>query len=769
MAKEGEPNHPSQLERKVPESNSYERHRLIAHLGRTFARRYDMDVLPSGQKGVWACGLDPKITPEIEKYIEGERKTLDDLPPESFVPQQILYDDQAAAEMSMEQITTILHHEAGHAKYTDFRLMFDGQKQAKDEGYMPTSFWLTFEGLEDPRVNTLEGEESPAIDRQIRTNQGRDLQQRITESPLSQRPQLLQFAYNSFHYWLHGEGIPELAGTDVGKLTEQAKPLIEQYFQNTDLEQRRLLQKQIWEIVKPLEKKDIEQEEMRQMAQKQKGQQGQGQSGQQGSGEGQPQPGQGQGQESSGQSGGLPGKSSSGGGQESSRSQNGRKKFLDRLKESILGKGSQPQSEQQNKQPEAESKPSAKTKQEKVDLSKLSQQELQQLKDAIDQLSSEEKAELLKKAKETVDEAQKEELEKRMSKMLKLHKNKKTGEYEAAPQTANEKTKQQAKAEYQQAVDEVEVEEKAQWEKEEAERKQQEEIIRQQEAARREKLDMEKAGFDEDEREKFLLYQSLENSMYSYVRNFRQAIEKVIPRRKEPVYESGFFSGPKFDRRDLIRRAPIGDERFHMRQVDRPTGEPRLFIGLLVDNSGSMEGTKMQEARKTMIFFARVCKEMGIPFMGTAFGSSANVIKSFRQDFDNPSERIKPGIIDATDASGGGTNLYDGVKVTIEAMNEQRRRLSDSHGLIFVITDGGANQGMVGENLRSYIEENRGRLTFKSFGLSDGAGERQSIQNQLNFYFGESNCAYPEGFEDLPDEAFRVLRVNLMQFQKYFA
>src|SRR3989338_4566586 len=163
------------------ESERLERRRLIAHLGRVFARRYDIQVLPSRQKGLWACSLDPKVAPEIEKYIIGERDSLDDLPQEAFIPKQIIYDEPSAQEMSLNQITTLLHHEAGHAKYTDFRLMIEDQRQAKDEGHLPTSFWITFEGVEDPRVNSLEGEESPAIDRQIRANQAKDLQDRLTE------------------------------------------------------------------------------------------------------------------------------------------------------------------------------------------------------------------------------------------------------------------------------------------------------------------------------------------------------------------------------------------------------------------------------------------------------------------------------------------------------------------------------------------------------------------------------------------------------------
>src|SRR3990170_3773050 len=88
------------------ESERLERRRLIAHLGRVFARRYDIQVLPSRQKGLWACSLDQKVSPEIEKYITGERDSLDDLPQEAFIPKQIIYDEPSAQEMPLEQITT---------------------------------------------------------------------------------------------------------------------------------------------------------------------------------------------------------------------------------------------------------------------------------------------------------------------------------------------------------------------------------------------------------------------------------------------------------------------------------------------------------------------------------------------------------------------------------------------------------------------------------------------------------------------------------------
>lgn len=762
-----------------------ERKRLIAHLGRMFARRYDIAVIPSRQKGFWACALDPKLTQEFIRYIEGERETLDDLPPNAFVPTQIIYDEPSAQKMPLEEITTLLHHEAGHAKYTDFRLMVEGQRGAKDEGHLPTSFWLTFEGIEDPRVNSLEGEESPAIDRQIRKNQAKDLNDRLTEKSLSSRPKMLQFTWDTFHVWLHGEPVPADLNVDpdVAEAVEKALPLVKQYFANTDVEERRLLQQQIWQVAKGLEAADIEQEKKKQMAK----QMGKGESGQ----------GEGQGQSTSGAGGqgeeiappAIPGGTDEsqpqvqGGGSGQQPSPNGqsetgregqdkgrgkqkkeksREKFLDRIKDAVFG----PQSKEEK--PSQEEKKTKGRDENDLDLSKFSQEDLRQIEEAIENLTPEELQELTEKARENLDEKQKKALEGRIPKSLKLRKNKKTGQYEVTPQIADEKTQREAEKNYQEILNEVEKEEEEEREREEEERRQQEEAFRQLEKERREKFEMEKAGFDtETEREKFLIYQELEDSMTAAVRNFRQAIEKVVPRRKEGRFEGGFFTGPKFDRRDLVRKAPLGDEQFWQRQVEKPIGEPRLFIGLLVDNSGSMNGKKMEEARKTMIFFAKVSHQMGIPFMTVSFGDRAEIVKTFRQDFENGADRIKPKLIDATGASGGSTNLHQGLGLIIEQMNEERRRLADCHGLIFVITDGQANTGLVGSDLRNYIEENRGRLTFKAFGLSGNENERTGIQNFLNFYFGESNCAYPAGFEDLPDEAFRVLRTNLIRFKKY--
>lgn len=724
-------------------ANRWERHRLIAHLSRMFSGRYDLEVLPSGQKGMWACGLDPKVLPEIESYIEGSRPTLDDLPPTAFRPKQILYDADEAQKMEIPAISSILRHEASHAKETDFKLMFEGQRHAKDDGYLPSSFWMMYEGIEDPRVNNREGDISPAIDRLIRSEHDKILSKRMAEEDFSKYPKSMQYAFTGLHYWLHDEPLPNIDPA-VQEAFEKSRGLFDRYFANTDPVERKQLQNELWDVFKPLAVDDVKNEQMKQMA-KNKGMKGNKSQ----SGSGQPQQG-GQGQQGESQQGEGEGKSeSSGQGQgepqngEQQRGEGKEKSPLQKFLDDMKNKGEQ-----------------------EPDLSDFSPEQLEEIRREIEKLSPSQRKELEKKARQHIDEQQIEELKKSIPKMFKLEKNKKTGEYELKPNTPNQKQVKEGRQEAQKAIEWTDREDKAEQQQEAAAKQQLESQIVRNEAKRREKLEMQKAGFREDERSNFLLYQQLEDSMYSHVQRFVKSMEQIIPRRKESVWGGEHFSGAKVNRRELVRRAPVGDERFHMRVESAATGTPRLFVALLVDKSGSMRGKKMEEARKTAIFFSKVCREMGIPFMGTSFGSRAEIFKTFRQDFDNPAERIKPKLIDATEANADSTNLFDGLDKTIEAMNEERRIVSDAQGLIFVITDGQANAGKIGTDLRSFIEERRGRLHFKAFGLSENESERQRIMEYLNNYFGDSNCAFPRTFENLPDDAYRILRISLTQFQK---
>lgn len=775
-----------------------EKKRMIVHLARVFSRNYGLKVMPSGKKGLWACGIDKKVEPEVMKYVQGQRETLDDLPAEAFEPKRILYDESAIEDKKLSEITPILRHEASHAKRTDFRLMFEGQRMAKDDGFLPTTFWIMWEGMEDPRISNIEGRESRAIDAAIRKADVGELEKRLAEKPIGEYPMIMQFAYNSLNHWLRGESIGELEGTEVGEIFEKAKPLISQYMQNTDLEQRRGLQEQIWDIVKEIETKSKEKEELKEKIRqdnikpgnqgKGEDQQAQGQSGGQGKGEG-------SGGEGESQGIGVPSGETAEGkeqpeeklnsddaeaqdGQKSSEEQQ-RESFLEKLRNLILGKRDKEKNEGQSPNEAAaeeervdQSKDSSEKEQkeekDQVDLTQFSQEQLDEIRQAIENLPPDEREKLSRRAREILDEMQKDAMKENMQNIFELERDKQTGNFQLKPRFASEQEEDAAEREFEETVQEVEEMERAENEQRLVDQQIRDERQQFEAEQRRENIELENAGFDpETEREKFFVYRDLERAMQAHIRNFRSAMEKIVPRQGERKFEGHFYTGPKFDKRQLVRKLPIGDEKFWLRAQEVAEGKPRLFVALLIDNSGSMDGVKMQEARKSAIFFAEVLRDMEVPFMIESFGDSAETLKDFKENFDDASDRNKPRLIDGTDASGGNTNLHQGVEKVIDAMNNYRRIVPDSHGLIFVITDGGANRGLVGEELKDYVDEHKGRLTFKGFGLSRNEEERQEIQQYLNLYFGEQNCAYPQNFDDLPDEAFRLLRVNLMRFSRF--
>ncbi|OGD08206.1 hypothetical protein A2397_05715 [Candidatus Amesbacteria bacterium RIFOXYB1_FULL_44_23] len=697
--------------------------RLIVHLGRMFSRQYDLQVLPSGQEGLWACSIDPKVIPEIERYINGDLPSLDHIDPSSLEPHQLLYDDVTLSRnMDLAQAIPPLRHEGGHARFTNFKDMFVGQRQATDEQHLATTFWAIFEGMEDPRVNILVGAESPTIDQHIRESMGEELKKRLSEVPIKNRPAPMQFAYNAHYQWLYGEDIPELKDTDVGKICQEVNPLLHQYFQTTDPQQLRLLQRQIWNITKNLESEEIQNEQLRQIHQNNQN-------------------------NSSGNSpaeNSPPDKEGPGSGT--------LKEFFKRLM------SGNPKSE-----PEPQTPPPP--KEGRCDLSKLSPEEIQELKKQLDQLPETNRERLASRARQAMDEQQKEDLEQLIPKSVHLEKDSSKGEYRARPTLVDKKKQQNIERDYQHLEEEIDQIETAESEASDqakaAARQQADETIRQ--AA--EKEQMQKAGFEDEEIDKFRLYQELENSIIGLINRFVRQNKDLLPQNLSLNHQGNFFSGPKINRRSLPRRLPVGDTRIYERPHLLPEGDPNLLVALVIDDTGSMEGVKTQIARMSTIFLAKVCHLFHTPFMATAFGESAEIVKSFEQDFENPQERIKPKLIDATNASGWSTNIHAGMETTFTALDTRLRRSPQSHGLIFVITDGGANSGLTGEDLKEFINSHKGRTTIIAIGLSENSQEREQIQEALNLYFEKQNCVYPEKFTDAPELISARLKTSFKHFK----
>jgi hypothetical protein len=167
--------------------------------------------------------------------------------------------------------------------------------------------------------------------------------------------------------------------------------------------------------------------------------------------------------------------------------------------------------------------------------------------------------------------------------------------------------------------------------------------------------------------------------------------------------------------------------------------------------------TKIDESRKTAVFWARALKEMDVPFAIKLFGGEFMSLKDFNQDYDDPSQRIKPRLLQLTNASMGGTNISDPLKASCDEMLILKRKYPDSFGAIFVISDGGANQGLVKDELTHLIDQIKKKFIVTNFALSQ---DQREIREAIG-YFGERNVVAPASFKQLHGEAIRVLRTTL--------
>lgn len=693
--------------------------RRIVQTARVYAQRYDMPVKPSGEKGKWACGFNPASIEEVNRYMAGERPDLEGV---DLRPHTIYYDLESAKDMKFSAVQTILAHEGGHALASDFGFMIMGQKISKDEGHLPTSFWLIFEGMEDPRVNEVSGRRSENFRARLIEENREMIDERVADwDKFRKLPRLFQFALASVYYWAHGEPLEQLANTDVGAVLSQARPLLDRYYVNTEPTERWELQQQIWDIAKVLEAADLNDQAFKNFCDQRN------KNGQSGQGDGQ--------QEGSDNENG-------------NGSGNGRGGGLFRRFRLRVGGTNQGGQEQATSGDQAAN---------------------EQAQREWDALPEEEKEAIRKAVKDALDERQKEILENEMPKTFILEKGE-DGTYQAKPASMSEEEQQQADEAFEEAEQEVEADEsEARREIERRRREAERRLAEQRE--REEKERMKKAGFDpEKEAGDYRVYESLEKSMLSKIRSFVGLIKGMLPRQDARVQKGAFMDGSSINMTELVRRFPVGDWNVMQRETMVPVGDPRLFIALVVDNTGSMSGEKIQEARKASIFLNAVCEQLGIPFIDIVFDSSAYVIKGYEQRFSDPRHKVKPRLIQHTTASGWSTNLHAGLKEAIDQTNLQRGRILDraTKGIVYVISDGLANSGLTGDELKNYVDSHINGITYQAIGLAD-EGERQMVEEGFSYLFGKQNCMFPRRFSELPDLMYHSMRRVFERYKEFIS
>ena len=106
-------------------------------------------------------------------------------------------------------------------------------------------------------------------------------------------------------------------------------------------------------------------------------------------------------------------------------------------------------------------------------------------------------------------------------------------------------------------------------------------------------------------------------------------------------------------------------------------------FSILIDVSGSMNGSRIANTTRGLVILAEVFKDMSIPFELITFSDGAKSIKSFDQSMDSGVEKKIGGL---PNSNGGGTNLNRGLdEMTIKFRPEKNK-------VCIVLTDGGVGR-----------------------------------------------------------------------------
>lgn len=719
----------------------------IAFLARVFSRSYDMQVLPGDG---WKCSLPPESAEALEEYILGKRESLDDLPADTFRPTHIFYREEHLSQWPLPAIMGLLRHEVGHANHTNYRHLFEGQKQAMQGGNLPSTWALTWNGLEDPWINNLEIADSQAVRENMRSFHEHALPQLVER--INAQPPVLQLAQNITHYWFTGESIPNIQNKKVSEVFEQIKPYVDQYIAGeTSEENFRLLQEKIWDKVKVLEPEGAHEQMMKRMMEAAANREFE-------SGEGQGEPkdlfqqlreklGRGRRRDPLDQE------------LQQQMPQNLKQELAKELEtQQAACRARQRQKQQRGPQEEI---PTNQPMIEDLDISKLPKSARQRLQQVIKALPKDLRKRLEEEAGRRLDNKQTEAIKDRLPPSVKMEKNK-AGQNQLTPDFVDQKDAKEKEKQVQAIVREVEERERRQAEEEA--RRMEAEAQRQAKEAEQRSFEqrMIQAGFDPENPEEvnsFRTYQAIEQSTRQQAANFVRIIERYLPKKESYGYGGEFYTGPKIDWSKVPTKIPIGKYDIFQRREIREAPEARLYVWLLIDRSGSMGlNHKMDESLKTAVFFARVLRYFDVPLSIKFFGQQLDELLDFKQNYDDPKERVKPRLIELSDASGRWTDLSQGLIKVKEEMAQAKREFPGSVGAVFVISDGEANSGIIDDQLKALIEEMQKSLLVYGFDLS-GTGE-------VKDYFGDTYGVAVRRFDDLPKEAFKALRVTLERMVK---
>lgn len=211
-------------------------------------------------------------------------------------------------------------------------------------------------------------------------------------------------------------------------------------------------------------------------------------------------------------------------------------------------------------------------------------------------------------------------------------------------------------------------------------------------------------------------------------KNLQRKVKKDLFERRKGSVKHNLYSGKNIDLRAICN----GSNKVFM-QNKLPNNKPLLAASVLIDQSGSMRGTKIYKATVAAMMLEDFCRNLNIPCSVTGHCTSASIVNIYDYiDFGerNPNAKERLAAI-----SCGGCNR-DGYAIRYVANKLAKR--SEETKLLFIVSDGLPNHSNYGTHeLIADLADMNKRNRNKGIIIVPICIEKSCLK-ELSFIYGSS-------------------------------
>lgn len=219
-----------------------------------------------------------------------------------------------------------------------------------------------------------------------------------------------------------------------------------------------------------------------------------------------------------------------------------------------------------------------------------------------------------------------------------------------------------------------------------------------------------------------VLYEQIEQSLKSSVRYLKRILGE-----KNQHTKHGLYYGQRLDRSGFSR---LGKAYYSSTVVPKKAND--LAVGILIDESGSMGGSRIHIARITAILLFEICTTLNIPFtvFGHHTGPHSQVVMKNYLEFDEKGKSSKERLVAITSESASNR---DGL--AIQFMMEKLQKREEENRLLFLISDGQpADDGYYGDvafdDIKSIINNKKYKVDLVAAAIGEDKGVIKEIYGE---------------------------------------